>query len=639
MAMHPRLVAIAGPLKGVVFALTEPEVSIGREPFNQLCISDLSISRKHCLIRREDEQFKLTDLESRNCTFVNGVPVKERILEHGDHIKVGDYLFLFLLHEGETRSASIPVQLDEGNLLTRSTILLRREDALYFQPDKMLAVLPPESRITRDLNALLKISAAINSIRHFETLQRQLLEWIFEVVPAERGAILLRHEDKEEFASVFGWSRQVDPDQPIQVSSTVVHCVLHDGVAILSNDVSSSEPLSVAPSLITSQIQSLLAAPLRVYEKVIGAIYLDTSDPAVQFDENHLQLMAAIAGIAAGALENARHVEWLESETRRLQAEINIEHNMVGESPRMREVYQFIAKAAATDSTVLIRGESGTGKELVARAIHLNSSRAKKPFAAINCAALTETLLESELFGHEKGAFTGAIAQKKGQFELADGGTLFLDEMGEPAPTLQAKLLRVLQEREFKRVGGTRPIKVDIRLIAATNRDLEAAIKSGSFRQDLYYRLNVVSLTLPPLRERREDIPLLASYFATKYSQKCKRQVKGISAEAHARLLSYGWPGNVRELENAVERAVVLGSTDLLLPEDLPEAVLEADLPAGVPVTRYEETIKETKRQLVLKAVEQASGSYNEAAKLLGMHPNNLHRLMRNLNIKTTIKK
>src|SRR5262249_22297046 len=232
--------------------------------------------------------------------------------------------------------------------------------------------------------------------------------------------------------------------------------------------------------------------------------------------------------------------------------------DMVGASAGMREVYKFIAKAAPTNSTVLIRGESGTGKELAARAIHLNSPRAKHPFVAINCAALTETLLESELFGHEKGAFTGAVTTKKGKIELAQNGSVFLDEIGEMALPLQAKLLRVLQQHEFERVGGTRTIKADIRLIAATNRNLEQAIKDGDFREDLYYRLNVIRLNMPPLRERREDITPLAIYFAEKYSRQCNRPIKGISPQAQACLFNYDWPGNVREFENAIERAIVL---------------------------------------------------------------------------------
>jgi Nif-specific regulatory protein len=286
----------------------------------------------------------------------------------------------------------------------------------------------------------------------------------------------------------------------------------------------------------------------------------------------------------------------------------------------------------------LISGESGTGKELAARAIHRNSARADKPFMAVNCAALAESLLESELFGHEKGAFTGALALKKGRLEVADGGTVFLDEIGELSPALQVKLLRVLQEREFERVGGTRTIKIDIRLIAATNKDLEAAIADGSFRQDLYYRLNVVQLKMPALKDRPEDIPLLASYFAMKYADKCNRRVKGVSSEARARLVSYDWPGNVRELENALERAVVLGSTESLLAEDLPEAVLESEPSENTSVAKYHEAVAETKKKIILDAVAQADGSYTEAAKLLGVHPNYLHRLIRNLNLKKELK-
>ena len=375
----------------------------------------------------------------------------------------------------------------------------------------------------------------------------------------------------------------------------------------------------------------MLVAPLLTTSKVTGLIYLDSA--ANRFDQEHLELLCGVAGMASGPLENERRMESLEAENRRLRSDINLEHNMVGEGPRMREVYQFIAKAAPTDSTVLIRGESGTGKELVARAIHLNSSRSQNPFVAINCAALSETLLESELFGHEKGAFTGAIAQKKGKFEVANGGTVFLDELGELAPSLQAKLLRVLQEREFERLGSTRAIKVDIRLIAATNRELEQAIKDGGFRQDLYYRLNVLTVKMPALKQRPEDIPLLAGYFALRFSKKASRAVKGISPEARKCLVQYEWPGNVRELENAIERAVVLGTTELIQPEDLPEELLQKQAIPGVQVTEYHQAVKDAKRQLVLKAFEEAGGNYAQAARLLGIHPNNLHRLIRNLDL------
>ncbi|PYV37603.1 MAG: sigma-54-dependent Fis family transcriptional regulator [Acidobacteria bacterium] len=536
-SMNPKLVAIAGPSKGGTFMLTEEELLIGRDPTNQLSMEDSSVSWQHCLIKREAGQFSIKDLESRNGTFVNGVPLQERSLEDGDQIKIGDCVFLFLLHDGEPPASSTPVELDNEILVTGAMVQLQGADALYLKPEK-LATLPPTARMARDLNALLKISTAINALRGLEALQQQLLELVFEVVPARRGAILLVGEALEQFDSVFARDRHLGSDRPVRVSRTAVDRVLRERISILSNDVRKSEAFSAAESLIAFQVTSLLAVPLMLFGKVLGVIYLDTSDPMVRFNEDHLQLMTAIAGIAAAALDNARRVERLENENRRLQEEINIEHNMVGESIRMRQVCQFIAKVAPTASTVLIRGESGTGKELAARAIHLNSPRKSKPFVAINCAALTESLLESELFGHEKGAFTGAVTQKRGKLEVADGGTVFLDEVGELAPTLQAKILRVLQEREFERVGGIRPIKVDIRLIAATNKDLEKAIQDGSFRRDLYYRLNVVSVTMPALRERREDISLLATYFATKYGNQAKRRVMGISRETRACLVN-----------------------------------------------------------------------------------------------------
>ena len=637
--MDPRLVAIAGPLEGTIFPLGEEEVSIGRDRANQLWINDISVSRRHSVIKREGDEFELIDLGSSNGTRVNGVPIKERALGHGDLIALGDSLFLFLVHEeSDSTPAASSVELDEATLDSQSTILLKIDEALYLNPEKVLAALPPSARLAHDLNTLLKISSAINSIRSLEALQRRLLELTFEVIPAQRGAILLVREGEKDFQSVFGWDRLTGGDLPVQVSHTIVNKVLAEGAAVLSSDLAGSDPVNVADSLRVAQTRSLVAVPLVVFAKTSGVLYLETSDIAARFDQSHLELATAIASVAAVAIENARHVESLEDEKRQLQEDISIEHNMVGESRRMREIYQAISKVAPTDSTVLILGESGTGKEMAARAIHENSPRASRPFVAINCAALTETLLESELFGHEKGAFTGAIAHKRGKLESADGGTVFLDEVGELAPTLQAKLLRVLQEREFERVGGTRSIKVDIRLIAATNRDLEEAIRARGFRQDLYYRLNVVRMVMPSLRDRREDIPLLASYFTVKYSRVCKRRVKGISPEARACMMGYDWPGNVRELENAIERAVVLGSTENILPEDLPETLLETADPTTSTAASYYEAVKEAKKQIILKAFEQAAGNYVEAARLLAIHPNNLHRLIRNLNIKSLLK-
>jgi len=386
-------------------------------------------------------------------------------------------------------------------------------------------------------------------------------------------------------------------------------------------------------------VRSLLCVPLAVAGRAFGIVYLDSANPAAAFTKDDLQLLAAIAGLAAIAIENARQFERLGSANQRLRAEVSLQHDMVGQSPRMRQVYQFIEKVAPSDSTVLIRGESGTGKELAARAIHKNSPRKDESFVALNCAALTETLLESELFGHEKGAFTSAICQKKGLLEVAEGGSVFLDEVGELSPTLQAKLLRVLQEREFVRVGGTRPIKLNVRFLAATNKDLQKAVREDAFRADLFHRLNVISFTLPALREHPDDIPLLAEYFAARYAKRCNRDVKGISAEARACLAQYDWPGNIRELENAMERAVVIGSSSFILPEDLPETLLEASPTSAAVSARYHDAVRNLKKQLILSAFEQSGGSITEAARLLGLNSNYLHRLIRNLGLRLALKK
>jgi transcriptional regulator with GAF, ATPase, and Fis domain len=312
-----------------------------------------------------------------------------------------------------------------------------------------------------------------------------------------------------------------------------------------------------------------------------------------------------------------------------------LQHGMVGSSCKIREVLALVARVAPTASTVLIQGETGTGKELVARAIHENSPRAMRPFVAINCAALTESLLESEMFGHEKGAFTGAIAQKKGKIEIAAEGTLFLDEISELSAGMQAKLLRVLQEREIEPVGSTRSIKVDVRIIAATNCNLRDAMQAGRFREDLFFRLNVVTIRTPPLRHRPEDVPALASSFVAKICAKYRVPQKTLSAEALSLLVRYEWPGNVRELENAMEHAVVLTAGAEIMPEDLPRSLLETSKPAAHE-TNYSGAVKENKKQLVVRALEQAKGRYVEAAQILGLHPNSLLRLIRKLGLKSS---
>ena len=633
--MRPRLLVLSGPLKDSTIPLAEGEITIGREASNGVAVIDPSVSRKHCAVRGQEGRFQVRDLDSRNGTLVNGTVVQEHWLQQGDEIGAGDSSFLFLLEEDNV-AAPGRVEFEDGQR-TAETTVIHPQDVVYLQPDRLQRELPATSQVARNLNALLKISRIVHAIRDLDDLQGQLLDLIFEVVPAGRGAILLADKEGHQFNSMFARMRQAGQTPLVKVSRTVARQVLEQGIAILGTDVPGSGDLRQVESLVASQVHSLLCVPLTVFQRVIGCIYVDSNSPGNRLDEEHLQLVTAIAGISAVALENARRLQWLEQENERLTVEVSQERSLVGEGAQMKEIYQFLKRVAPTDSTVLIEGESGTGKELAARALHRNSPRANKPFVAINCAAIPETLLESDLFGHERGAFTGASGLKKGRLEIADSGVVFLDEVGELAPALQVKLLRVMQEREFERVGGIHPIKVDIRLIAATNCNLEQAVRDGAFRKDLYYRLAVLKVTMPTLRERREDIPMLARHFVQKHAKHCKVKPRPISREALSCLVNYDWPGNVRELENAIERALVLGSSDMILPEDLPESLLERTPAPEMIEAKYHAAVKERKKQLIRDAVEQTQ-SYADAARILGVHPNYLHRLIRNLELKESLK-
>lgn len=377
--------------------------------------------------------------------------------------------------------------------------------------------------------------------------------------------------------------------------------------------------------------------PLHVRGEVAGALAAwFPPEEAVNLND-HRDTLSAVATLAAAALENARDFTRLQNENELLRERLDaVETGIVGDTPLVQKLIHVIQRVAPQDASVLILGESGTGKELVARALHRLSPRASRPFVAINCAALTENLLESELFGHEKGAFTGAITQKKGKLEMAEGGTVFLDEIGELASPLQAKLLRVLQQREFERVGGVSSHRLNVRIVAATNRDLLAEVRRGSFREDLYHRLNVVAVKVPPLRERAGDIPNLAKFFLERASARCRRRVIGISEEALRYLVAYAWPGNVRELENAIERAVVLGESDHVIPDDLPETILEAAAVPAVPGA-LQTSVTETKRELILAAWREAGRDHNAAALRLKLHPNSLRRLIRVLGLRDSL--
>ncbi len=490
---------------------------------------------------------------------------------------------------------------------------------------------PPQAPETRELASLLELSQLLGSARGFRSVLDGAVEVLGETYDALGAAVTLVHEGDGDLRLVAasGLPAARRGSVRLKVGEAITGRVVASGKPIVVPQVS-REPLLrtpheiLAPGDVSKKELSLVTVPLVVDRKVVGALSLVLGhDPSRDF-----QRKTSFLKVVGSLFGQAMHVERLiEAERQRLLDE-NLKlkrelkgryelKNIVGHSRPMEELYEQVAQAAPSDTTVLIRGESGTGKELIAHALHYNSPRAGRPFVKVSCAALPESLIESELFGYEPGAFTDARSQKKGRFELADGGTLFLDEVGDLSPATQVKLLRVLQEREFERLGGVAPISVDVRLVTATNRDLDGAMAKGTFREDLFYRLNVFTIFVPPLRDRRTDIPLLADHFVEKYATRHRRDVRRISTPAIDMLMSYHWPGNVRELENAIERAVLVCDGGVLHAHHLPPTLQTAEVSGTLPRQSLGEAIAAFEKDLLLDALKIARGNRAKAARLL----------------------
>ncbi len=640
-AAHLQFRILEGERTGTVFVLTGP-ATIGRSPGNAIRLPGTQISRAHASLRPTERGYVLQDLESRNGVFVNGRPVREQLLRTGDEVRIGPTLLVLEPVSGppfdrdDDRATETPDETGPATSEPPALVVTRTE-----APEEALVTVsydagalassaaePPEdpkalARAHARLGALYEIGTLVSAQLDLGPLLREVAARVREALDADRCLVLLgageRAEDLEPAAYV-----SVREGGPIRVSSTLLRRVLEEGKSVRVGDARLDVRLRDAESVKLSGARSLCAAPLRRVTRTIGALYVDTTRPDRLFDDEDLRLLSAVAAQAAVAIENARLYASARAEVREWRARASGgSPALVGGSPPWKALLEEVRKVAPTDSTVLLSGETGTGKEVVARSIHDYSRRRERPFIAVNCAAVTESLLESELFGHERGAFTGAYKTKPGKFELADGGTLFLDEVGELSPATQTKLLRVLEERRFDRVGGVRRIAVDVRILAATNRDLGAEVAAGRFRQDLFYRLAVVPFRVPPLRERPDDIAELARHFLRRFARDLGKPVTEISDEALAALGRHRWPGNVRELQNVIERAVVLTDRSRVDVEDLPPGLSSGGGSPRVASPTGDlslpDIVAETERVYIARALEVAKGRKVEAARLLGI--------------------
>jgi len=503
----------------------------------------------------------------------------------------------------------------------------------------LVCLMDPSFRPSEEqLSALLSISRLLTSSIDLPTLLKLIVNSVTKILECEASSLFLVDPTGEQLVlkiatgPVGGEIKELR----LNIGEGIAGWVAKHRQGLIVNDTKHDPRFLPAVDKATGfRTRSILAVPLMDHDQIVGVLEILNTAKAKQFERSDLDLLTAFGSYASVALRNAELLATIRDESEMLRGSIEERYKtLIVESPRMQGVVETLRKAARSNSTLLLLGESGVGKEILARSIHNWSPRASKPFVAVNCVALSDELLESELFGHEKGAFTGAHQQKKGLLEIAQRGTVFLDEIGDMKPNLQAKLLRVLQDREFDRVGGTQPIKVDVRVIAATNQDLKAAMKDGRFRKDLFFRLNVVGVTIPPLRERREDISALAKFFVGWYAKDLKRPDLEITRKAIEALREYDWPGNVRELANVIERAVVLAPSNAITVDDLTLDAAETNgSMEALMHLPFHESVEHFKRRRLQEAIAQAGGSKTKAAQALQLQPTYLSRLCKQMGI------
>jgi Nif-specific regulatory protein len=657
-----------------VFRLTPGQVmTIGRAPTNRIVVRSEMCSRNHCEIFQVGPMWILRDLGSRNGTIVDGHRItSDWELEEGQAIQLGSCNIVFTrelskntrVADDDEVEVEAPTQTQDaipaaGAKSSSPEIVSRRKRTRYSPTST--AEHAGADRFSQDLAQLWKLAVEMGAAKDERQLSEVVLNGLLTAIRADIGAVLLLPKPvtggarPNQLRVVAYMSQGEHPYQTI--STSLSQMVLEDRDAVLAKNVADDSKLSGQDSLDEIQARSVICAPIRNGELIYGLIHLYSTLSDESLEPEHLEFTLAVADQMALAFENVREKQSLaeglarvQNENASLRNQLAIDTDLVGDSPEMLHLKQTISRIAPTDATVLIRGESGVGKELVARAIHFGSDRRNGPFVCMNCAALSETLLESELFGHEKGSFTGATGRKPGKFEQAHRGTLFLDEVGEMSLAIQAKFLRVLEGHPFERVGGSVPINVDVRVIAATNRNLEDAIHQKIFRKDLYFRLFVVEIVPPPLREHRSDIPLLANYFLLRFAKKMGRPLRGFTQQAIQVLCEYDWPGNVRELQNCVERAVVLSTGELVEASEIKLSGLGSAAPAlTLPKTeqhpaglgknlpspelaetkKFEKSLDELEQEYILKTLEKTNWNKSQTAAILGIERSTLDRKLK----------
>jgi Nif-specific regulatory protein len=643
-------------------------MTIGRASTNQIVVKDERCSRYHAEVFLSQGRWTLRDLESRNGTMVDGQPVRgDHLLQPGEVVRVANCQMVYV-HDLAKAFTEFGAKLNLGVALGDETvtgqyvadtsdshvldsieptqITHRRGQTKFLEPQKDAAGGPRLGYAATQLCRL-----AFNMARQADVVAvaKVTLDGLFEGTHTDAGAVLLGPREAAGEIAVAELqlvaSRCDSQSNYHRVSPFLASTVMHEGEAVLARNVEDDSTLGTRDSKGFIESTSVICAPIRQDGRVVGLVHLYSTRADRMLDPEDLEFTLAVADNLALALKNlgrqqelAENLSQTQSEVVQLRRRLGAESEIVGSSLPMQRLQQSIQQAAPSRATVLIRGESGVGKELVARAIHFSSPRKKGPFVCLNCAALSETLLESELFGHEKGAFTGATERKIGKFEAADLGTLMLDEIGEMSPSIQAKFLRVLEGHPFERVGGNQAIKVDVRAIAATNRDLEKDVADGRFRRDLYFRLHVVEILVPPLRKRVEDLVELAAYFLDRFNQETGKKIRGFTPPAIESLQRYRWPGNVRELKNVIERAVVLARSDRIDVDDLTLSNLAPSGDSGetpLPVSRYEPTtIEEMERRHILATLHAEGWNKSKTAAVLGIERSTLDRKIRRYDLK-----